>query len=132
MNAYISVSFGKRSDLNDEISTIKDVLFENGITPLVFVDKYQFDVSQEHEMMHTAMDEIDNCQFLIAETTDKGIGIGIEAGYAKAKDKTVIYLRNALADHSTTLSGISDYQVIYDNTKDLKLKLEKIINCLPF
>jgi len=69
------------------------------------------------------MADIDNSDILIAETSNKGIGIGIEVGYAKAKGKPLIYLRNQNAEHSTTVSGICDFQIIYKNIHDLKNQL---------
>lgn len=78
-------------------------------------------------MMVTAMQEIDNCDFLIAETSVKGIGIGVEAGYAKGKNKPVVYLRHQQASHSTTVAGISDYQLIYTDSTDLEQQLPGII-----
>lgn len=73
------------------------------------------------------MIDIDNCEILIAEITNKGIGIGVEVGYAKAKGKTVIYLRQQDAEHSTTVSGISDFQIVYNDTTELKTQLTEII-----
>lgn len=70
-------------------------------------------------MMQQAMKDIDSCDLLIAETSDKVIVIGIEVGYARAKGKPVIYVRHHNAEHSTTISGISDFQIIYINPKDL-------------
>jgi len=123
MKAYISVSYSKRKSIDKEIATIIDTLNEVNISSLVFVDEYKFDLSQEHQMMKQAMTEIENCDLLIAETSDKGIGIGIEVGYAKAKGKSIFYLRKQDAEHSTTVSGISDYQIIYSETKDLQYQL---------
>ena len=48
------------------------------IEPFIFVDNYNFDLTQERQMMEQVMIDIENCDFLIAETSDKGIGIGIE------------------------------------------------------
>ena len=83
-------------------------------------------------MMQQAMADLDNCDLLLAETSDKGIGIGIEVGYAKAKGKTIIYLRQKDTAHSTTVSGISDFQIVYNDATDLKKQLaetvEQIIN----
>lgn len=109
--------------MQDEILVIKDVLNEFKIESFVFVENYSFSSAEEKQMMQQAMLDIDTCDFLIAETSEKGIGIGVEVGYAKAKNKPVVYLRNTNAEHSTTVAGISDYQVIYDNTIDLKSKL---------
>ena len=41
--------------------------------------------------MKQATADIDKCDILIAETSDRGIGIGIEVGYAKAKKKPIFY-----------------------------------------
>ena len=78
-------------------------------------------------MMQQAMLSINDCDLLIAETSDKGIGIGVEVGYAKAKEKPVIYMRNKSAEHSTTVSGISDFQVVYKDVTELKQLLSDAI-----
>ncbi|MEQ1675120.1 MAG: nucleoside 2-deoxyribosyltransferase [Chitinophagaceae bacterium] len=127
MKAYISVSFSKRKSADKELTAIIDTLNGLNIKPFIFVDNYNFDTTQERQMMQQAMTDIDNCDILIAETSDKGIGIGIEAGYAKAKGKTVIYVRKKEAEHSTTVSGISDFQIIYLDTADLQKQLASIL-----
>lgn len=81
-------------------------------------------------MMKQAMTDLDQCDFLIAETSDKGIGISVEVGYAKAKSKPVIYVRQKDTEHSTTVSGISDFRVIYSDENDLRNQLVDIINTL--
>jgi len=123
MTAYISISYSKRKLLDKELTAIIKTLNEFKINSFVFVDNYKFDPAQEREMMQQAMTDIDNCDILIAETSDKAIGIGIEVGYAKAKNKPVIYIRQKNAEHSTTVSGISDFQIIYSGINDLQLLL---------
>jgi nucleoside 2-deoxyribosyltransferase len=130
MKAYIAVSYSKRKLVDKEITLIIETLNTFDISSFVFVDNYKFDISQEKQMMSQAMNDIENCDILIAETSEKGIGIGIEVGYAKAKGKIVIYLRGQNAEHSTTVSGISDFQIVYSNTKDLQIKLINIISQL--
>ncbi len=128
MKAYISVSFSKRKSIEKEITAIIDTLNEFNFSSHVFVDNYKFSLSEERQMMKQAMADIDNCDILIAETSDKGIGIGIEVGYAKAKGKSVFYLRRKDAEHSTTVSGISDFQIIYVDTNDLQYQLAGLLN----
>ncbi|HLP35562.1 nucleoside 2-deoxyribosyltransferase [Lacibacter sp.] len=127
MKAYISISYQRRRSLNTAITAIMSVLEEHQVESFVFVDHYKFEESQEEEMMRSALEELEQCDLLIAETSHKGIGIGIEAGYAKAKNKPVVYLRHKEAEHSTTLSGASDHRVIYKNTDDLQQQLTLII-----
>ncbi len=130
MKAYISVSFNKRKSLDREIQTIINTLKDLKIIPLVFVDHYKFDSTQQRQMMQQAITDIDQCDLLLAETSDKGIGIGIEVGYAKAKNKPIVYLRQESAEHSTTVAGISDFQIIYKDTLDLQEQLIHVLKAL--
>ena len=123
MKAYISVSLSKRSSLRTVTDILTKALSNFDIDTFVFVDNHNFTSEQEREMMQQAFYDIENSDLLIAETSDKAIGIGIEAGFAKAKNKPVIYLRNYLAEHSTTMSGISDYHIIYKDVTDLEQQL---------
>lgn len=130
MTAYISVSFRKKEVLGKELTAIIDALYGFNIQAFVFVDNYVFSAAQEKQMMQQAMHDIDRSDLLIAETSDKGIGIGIEVGYAKAKNKPVIYVRHNTAEHSTTVSGISDFQIVYADAEDLKKQLSGVLKLL--
>ena len=127
MQAYISISFSKRKELEKEVQAIKNALQKCVISGFVFVDEYQFSAKQEKKMMQNAIEDIEKSAILIAETSEKGIGIGIEVGYAKAKNIPVIYMRNSKSEHSTTVSGIADFSIIYSDEKDLEEKLEEIL-----
>jgi nucleoside 2-deoxyribosyltransferase len=109
------------------VQAIVDTLSPMNIESFVFVDRYCFSSAQEKEMMVQAFSDIEQSDFLIAETSEKAIGVGVEVGYAKAKQKPVIYLRQSTAEHSTTLAGTSDYQVVYEDAGDLQLKLGDIL-----
>ena len=128
--AYISVSYSKRHLLNEELLVITEVLTQFDIKPFVFVDNYQFDETQEKVMMQQAFADIDKADMLIAETSDKAIGIGVEAGYAKAKGKTIIYIRHINAAHSTSVAGTSDHQIIFSNTNDLALQMKNLLTVI--
>jgi 2'-deoxynucleoside 5'-phosphate N-hydrolase len=130
MQAYIAVSYSKRKFLQVELEIIKQTLGQCNIDPFVFVDTYNFKPAEEKQMMQQAFAAIDACGLLIAETSDKAIGIGIEVGYAKAKSKPVIYLRNNAAEHSTTVSGASDYIIIYTSSNNLGYQLKNILKTL--
>ena len=127
MKAYISISYSKRKSMDAETNVIKETLLSFKIEPFVFVDEFKFYKEHEKKMMQQALISIDECDMLIAEVSDKAIGIGIEAGYAKAKGKTLIYIRNKNAEHSTTVSGISDFLIIYNNVVELKHLLSEIL-----
>jgi len=124
---YLAISYSNRSLFDNEIDSLKKLFKKNKMELLVFVDKYNFKTTQEREMMKTAFNEIDNAGFLIAELTTKSIGVGIEIGYAYAKQKPIIYLRKKDSDYSTTASGSSSYIIEYENEFDLSKSMEKLL-----
>ncbi len=128
LTAYISLSTNKRKLLAPVVSVISDALAGFNLEPLVFTDRYLFTPIQEQEMMHQALKDIDGCSLFISETSDKGITTGVEVGYAKAKGKPVIYLRHQSAEHTDSVFGISDFQIIYANGTDLKNKLTEVLS----
>ena len=130
MNAYISISYGKRKILDPAICTIINTLKQFNIDPLVFVDVYQFNAKQERQMMQQAFAAIDQCDILVAEVSDKAIGIGVEVGYAKAKGKPVVYIRHIDRNHSKTVSGVSDFHIFYIDVNDLDTQLTDIVQQL--
>ena len=130
MQAYIAISYNKRPLLEPELNAMKHSLQQAAITPFVFVDNYSFLPAQEKEMMQHAFAAIDKSDLLIAEVSDKAIGIGVEVGYAKAKNKPVIYLRNATAEHSTTIAGTSDHIIIYEGIAGLRNQLTELLDQL--
>lgn len=130
MKAYIAIGFANYKKLYKEIEAIKTSLSKNGIIPWIFVENYFFEKQQEKEMMNTALADIACCDLFIAESSEKAIGVGIEAGYAKALGKTVVYIRHIDAEHSTTLSGISNHCLLYSTPGDLSSKLNEVLNNL--
>lgn len=128
MQAYIAIPYQGREEIREELDTITSILNQCGVSPFVFADKYSFKEEEEKEMMQQAMEAINQSDWLIALASEKAIGIGIEAGFAKGKGKLVIYIRHIKAEHSTTLSGFSDYQIIYIDLQDLGQKLKRIVD----
>ena len=127
MRAYIAISYNKRNSLQTELNVIKSILELFSIDAFVFVDKFSFRSNEEKQMMQQAFTEIDQADLLIAEVSDKAIGIGVEVGYAKAKNKPIIYLRNTAAEHSTTIAGTSDHVIIYNDASNLEKQLAEIL-----
>ncbi|RLD22867.1 MAG: hypothetical protein DRI71_06830 [Bacteroidetes bacterium] len=117
--AYFAISYTNRELFDKEIESLKNLFNKNNIELLVFVDNYNFKANQEKEMMKIAFEEIDSSDFLIAELTTKSIGVGIEIGYAFAKEKPIFYLRKIYSEYSTTASGCSISVIDYENELDL-------------
>jgi len=124
---YLAISYSNRRLFDSEIESLKSVFMKYNIVLMAFVDKYDFKTDQENQMMTTAFEEINNSDFLIAELTTKSIGVGIEIGYARAKEKPIIYLRKKNSEYSTTAAGSSTYIVEYIDSIDLYELMERII-----
>lgn len=128
MTAYLALSYNDRPQLDEAVAVIKNTLKQKGIGCFVFADNFSFSPAAAQQMMQEAMAAIDRCDMLIALTNYKAIGIGVEAGYARAKNKPVIYIRDAGAEHSTTVAGISNRQVIYNSMPELASGLDKALH----
>ena len=126
--AYFAISYSNRKQFNKEVESLKNLFSKNNIELLVFVDKYDFKTNQEKEMMKIAFKEIDSSDILIAELTAKSIGVGIEIGYAFAKEKPVFYIKKKDSEYSTTASGCSISVLEYENESDLVDSMLQIIN----
>jgi 2'-deoxynucleoside 5'-phosphate N-hydrolase len=68
---------------------------------------------------------IDASDTVVVDLTEKGVGIGIEAGYAYAKGKPVFTIAKRGSDISTTLSGISSRIAWYNDYSEISLLLAK-------
>lgn len=123
--AYIAVSYQHRHDLENVLDTISKCIQEYAYQPIIFLRDYQFEISDNRLMMQKALDQIKQCDLFIAEVTHKAIGIGIEAGYAHANQIPIVYLRAKQAKLSTTLAGISEYDIVYDDGENLRHQLER-------
>ena len=127
---YLAISYSNRKLFDKEVKTLIELCEKNNIKLLVFVDNYNFKENEEKEMMKTAFWEIDKSDFLIAELTNKSIGVGIEIGYAFAKEKPILYLRKKDSEYSTTASGSSSYIIEYENEFDLRDLTDKLLKRL--
>ena len=90
---------------------------------LVFVEKYHFKADEEQKMMQTAFQEIADCDFFIAELSNKSIGVGIEMGYAYSKQIPILYIHHKDAKTSSTALGIAKHHIIYTDALDLATAL---------
>ena len=72
------------------------------------------------ELMHRTFAEIDSSDIVVVELSEKGVGVGIEAGYARAKGKPIITVARRGSDVSETLKGISREVFIYQDASELE------------
>ena len=125
---YLAISYSNRKKFDKEVAVLKQFFFNKGIDLLVFVDQYNFKQKEEKLMMQTAFTAIDSCDLLIAELSTKSIGVGIEIGYAFAKNIPILYLHKEQAAYSTTAFGSANHHISYTNETDLLKKLYDLLS----
>jgi nucleoside 2-deoxyribosyltransferase len=71
------------------------------------------------DLMRRSFALIDASDLVVVDLTEKGVGVGIEAGYAFAHGLPVVTVAEVGADISTTLRGISRAVLRYRTPDDL-------------
>ncbi len=122
MKAYIGIKYHQDHKNRNSIESISAALRECGFEPICIVrDLEQWGRVQfkAKELMHKTFDVIDSSQVAVIDLSEKGVGLGIEAGYAFAKGIPVVTIAKRGADISTTLRGISCEIFWYDDFSEL-------------
>ncbi len=122
MKAYIGIKFYQDCRNRELIEKISEALEKNSITSSCVVRDMEKWGTVEYELrglMEKALGEIASCDIVVIEFTEKGIGLGIEAGYAFAKGIPIITIAKEGSEISNTLMGISKSIFIYKDFSEL-------------
>ena len=71
------------------------------------------------DIMQETFKRIDTADLVVIDVTEKGVGLGIEAGYAKAKNKKLVITAKAGTDISTTMQGTADHIIQYNEISEI-------------
>jgi crotonobetainyl-CoA:carnitine CoA-transferase CaiB-like acyl-CoA transferase len=75
---------------------------------------------EPNELMQQSFDAIRSSDMLLLEFSQKGVGLGIEAGFAHAIGKRIVVIAKTGSEISNTLAGISSEIHFYDSETDLE------------
>lgn len=118
MKAYIAIKFHPDHSNRHVIHDISSALTAAGYKTMSMqrdVEKFGTEANlPASELMKLTFEMIDACQLVVVELTEKGVGLGIEAGYAYAKGVKIVTIAKKGSDVSTTLRGVSDRVVLFD------------------
>ncbi len=117
MKAYLAIKFKEDYSNKKLIEDISNALETAGIEVSIIVNKIQ-DVEPDVLMVHI-FKMIDGCDFTIVEISEKGVGLGIEAGYTFASGKPVILIAKKGTEISETMKGIAKRIYFYEQPNDL-------------
>jgi len=122
--AYFGIKFYEDSRNKDLIDSLVARLRSDGLEPICMasdVEKWGAVQLSLKELMRRTFEEIDKSDLVILEMSEKGVGLGIEAGYAVAKGKPVIVLISERQELSGTMQGIADTVITYNSPQDVSI-----------
>ncbi len=122
MKAYLAIKFHEDYKNRNLIEQISSALEVAGFKSTVMVRDYEKWGKIQFtpvELMELTFKLIDEANLLVVEFSEKGTGLGIEAGYAYASNKPIIVIAKRSSEISLTLSGIAREIHFYDDPKEL-------------
>ena len=130
MRAFLSIKFlgddGNRRDVEGVIAAIEDA----GIEVYCFrrdAEKWGDIQFEPKEMMNITFNEIGKSHLLIADVTDWPIGVGVEAGYAYAKNIPIICICMVNKKVANTVASLANHVIRYQSYCDLSRKLSSLL-----
>jgi nucleoside 2-deoxyribosyltransferase len=118
LSAYVGIKYHSDHRNRPLIEQLCSALLGAGIsTRLVVRDieewgKVSMDPAQ---LMAETFQTIDSSDVVVIELSEKGVGLGIEAGYAFAVSIPIVVLHRSDTDVSSTLEGIAEAVIPYSN-----------------
>lgn len=123
MKAFLSIKYHADHANRARIEAISAALAACGIETFCVVrDLERWGAAQfaPAELMRRTFAAIAASDLVVIDLTEKGVGVGIEAGYARAKQIPLVTIARAGADISATLVGISRQVFFYTAPSDLE------------
>jgi len=78
-------------------------------------------------LMQETFERIGQADVVLIEFSEKGTGLGMEAGYGYAKDKPILVIAREAAEISTTMQGIAAEIILYPTIEQLEQKLAEAL-----
>ena len=122
--AYIGIKYYEDNRNQLEIAQLSRKLEQAGYTTVCITrdDEKWGDVHlSPQELMQRTFAEIDQSDLIVMEMSEKGVGLGIEAGYAYAKGKYLLIVLQQERELSSTMAGIASKIIHYNTLEQLDL-----------
>ncbi len=128
MKIYLAAKFHADGRNQVTLDAIQQSLEKEGHEVLLFIRK-QWDSGappDPKKMMHEALAWIDAAGVLMIEASEKGVGLGIEAGYGYAKGKPIYVVAPRGTEISETLLGIATKVVFYERPSEVGVLFDEL------
>lgn len=131
--AFMSLKFHDGDADKKKVEALSSALEKAGIETVVMsrdVEKWgQFELPMGIKLMPDyAFPAIQQCDMLIVEFSEKGVGLGIGAGFAFANDIPIYVIAKSGSDISLTMENLAREIIFYNKPEELTEKFQKIVN----
>ena len=130
MKIYLAIKFHEDFSNRKLIEEISETLNKFGFETKVMARDYenwgQIKFKPE-DLMKLTFEIIEKSDLLLVEFSEKGVGLGIETGYAYAKGKTIIVIAKYGSDISETMRGVAKEVIFYEKVEEIGKKIKKYI-----
>ncbi len=119
--AYLGIKYHSDNSNKSTINCISAVLEKCGYSVTCItrdIEKWGQKFFSPKDLMMETFKIIDSSDVVIIDLSEKGVGLGIEAGYAYSRKIPIITIAKN-KEISTTLLGISNTHYIYKDEDDL-------------
>jgi 2'-deoxynucleoside 5'-phosphate N-hydrolase len=122
--AYIGIKYYEDNRNQTEIARLSRHLEQAGYTTVCIardLEKWGAIHLSPPELMQRTFAVIDQSDLIVMEMSEKGVGLGIEAGYAFAKGKYLLIVLPKERELSSTMAGIATKIIRYNTLEQLDL-----------
>ena len=129
--AFMTLKFYDGDVTKQKVEELTKALREADIENFVMIrdiEKYgKVTISNEDLMRNYAFPAMKKCDMLIIEFSEKGVGLGIGAGYAFANDIPIYIIAKTGSDISDTIKGLARKIIFYDKPQDITVAFKEIL-----
>ena len=122
MKIYLAIKFHSDFSNREFIEQISSALEKAGHSTVVAVrDFEQWGVLKfsNKQIMKQDFEAIQGVDMLLVEFSEKGVGLGVATGFAKALNKPIVVIAKTGTEISDTIEGTADRIIFYDSIDDL-------------
>jgi hypothetical protein len=132
LHSFFALKFHEGDEDRAKVEAIEKALNEAGITITLMardVEKWGEAEIPEGKTLMTdyAFPAMQQCDCNIIEFSEKGVGLGINAGYCYAIKKPIFVIAKTGSDISTTISNLATKVIFYDQPSDLIEPFKEIV-----
>jgi len=132
LHSFFALKFHEGDEDKAKVEAIEKALNKAGITITLIardVEKWgKAEIPKDKTLMTDyAFPAMRQCDCNIIEFSEKGVGLGINAGYCYAIGKPIFVIAKTGSDISTTISNLATRVIFYDSPDDLIKPFRQIV-----